>query len=512
MLREGRSYSGHERHCFFLNTGSGESGQGRFADTSFASGLDFPDDGRSTALVDWDFDGDLDMWLFNRNAPRLRLMRNDQEESNHWVAFRLEGNGQTTNRDAIGARLELKLAGFDHPLIQTLRAGEGFLSQSSKWLHFGVGPYGSIEQVTVRWPGGDAEVFSGLNIDTFYHLAQGAGQAKPFQPPPTTVLEPGVQKPAPRSEQARIPLVDLITVPDGQYEDFFVPGRSLGILDKRGAPIVITFWSATCPHCRKELHEFSRRYDELREHGVELLALSIDRLQDSSEGETRARELATEQDFPFDLGFATRKLAAAFQILHNLHIAIHRQMPLPSSFLIDESGRLSVIYKGPVSVDQVIRDLDHAKKSRRERFVDAARLSGSTIDHPRVDQIGLKNAFLLSYRFGDTLLELGRADLAISQYRDAIRLKDDFAEAHLRLGQAYAVLGRSDLAMEELRHALELDPDSADVHNGLGEALAMQRKLAEAIEHFRRAVELEPDHLAARANLEKAIRIQDQQK
>ncbi len=95
----------------FPQHGSSTSAGGRFANISAVSGLDFPDDGRAVALVDWDHDGDLDMWLSNRNAPRLRLMRNDTPTGNHYLALRLVGNGTTTNRDAIGARVEVVLGG-----------------------------------------------------------------------------------------------------------------------------------------------------------------------------------------------------------------------------------------------------------------------------------------------------------------------------------------------------------------------------------------------------------------
>ena len=55
-VRQGRSFSGHERNCCFLNTG------GQFADISGVSGIDFADDGRGIGLTDWDHDGDLDAW------------------------------------------------------------------------------------------------------------------------------------------------------------------------------------------------------------------------------------------------------------------------------------------------------------------------------------------------------------------------------------------------------------------------------------------------------------------
>ena len=60
LLREGRSLSGRERNCAFLNLGQANA-ERRFAEVSTASGFDFPDDGRALALVDWDSDGDFDV-------------------------------------------------------------------------------------------------------------------------------------------------------------------------------------------------------------------------------------------------------------------------------------------------------------------------------------------------------------------------------------------------------------------------------------------------------------------
>ena len=139
LARAGSSWSGRERNCAFLNFGDVEQGA-RFANVSAVSGLDFPDDGRALAVTDWDGDGDLDLWARNRNAPRLRMLRNnastDDPGAQNWIALRLEG--RKVNRDAIGARAEVVLADGTR-LQKTVHAGTGFLSQSSKWLHFGLG-------------------------------------------------------------------------------------------------------------------------------------------------------------------------------------------------------------------------------------------------------------------------------------------------------------------------------------------------------------------------------------
>ena len=52
LIRQGRSFSGNEPNCCFLNTGTS-----RFADISASSGMDFAEDGRSLAITDWDRDG-----------------------------------------------------------------------------------------------------------------------------------------------------------------------------------------------------------------------------------------------------------------------------------------------------------------------------------------------------------------------------------------------------------------------------------------------------------------------
>ena len=48
-------------------------------------------------------------------------------------------------------------------------------------------------------------------------------------------------------------------------------------------------------------------------------------------------------------------------------------------------------------------------------------------------------------------------------YRQAIRLKPDYAEAHYGLGLAYANLGHWQEAVYAYRQALQLKPDYAEV-------------------------------------------------
>ena len=162
-------------------------------------------------------------------------------------------------------------------------------------------------------------------------------------------------------------MIDLLSVPDNAFVGF--DGRKQQLMDRRGKPMLVTFWSSDCPHCQKELDQLSTGFAELQSSGIEVIALSIDELSDAEGGADKARQMVLDNKYPFVVGKATPQMAAAFQILHNLQIAIHRQLPLPSSFLIDEYGRLAVIYKGPVGVEQVRSDLEHSRNERKKRFI-----------------------------------------------------------------------------------------------------------------------------------------------
>jgi tetratricopeptide (TPR) repeat protein len=86
-------------------------------------------------------------------------------------------------------------------------------------------------------------------------------------------------------------------------------------------------------------------------------------------------------------------------------------------------------------------------------------------------------------------LPAGWAD-AIAEYRAAIRLKPDYAEAHNNLGNALAGKGQLDEAIAEFREALRLKPDYPEAHCNLGHALRQQGRFEEALACLKRGHEL----------------------
>src|SRR6185295_11439148 len=129
-LLDGQSWSGHERATVRFQLRPDRRGKAAagadFADASFAGGLDVTEDGRTVVAVDWDADGDPDLWLGNRSGPRLRFLRNDAA-TGHSVSLRLRGT--SANRDAVGSWVELHAGRLSQQ--RAVVAGDGYLSQSS---------------------------------------------------------------------------------------------------------------------------------------------------------------------------------------------------------------------------------------------------------------------------------------------------------------------------------------------------------------------------------------------
>jgi protein O-mannosyl-transferase len=108
------------------------------------------------------------------------------------------------------------------------------------------------------------------------------------------------------------------------------------------------------------------------------------------------------------------------------------------------------------------------------------------------------NLAVFLFREGDTAG-------AITNYRRALAIKPDFAEAHNNLGVALAREGRLDEAVQQFEEALKIAPDGLEAHYGLGLALMRQGRQREAADHFRRALSIRPGFQDAQRNLDRAL-------
>lgn len=138
------------------------SGSGKFVDVSSEAGavLDVKTVSRGACFADYDNDGKVDAFVVNLGAPAT-LLHNTSQNANHWLTIRLKG--KQSNRDGIGAHLELLAAGSKQ--VAQRFAGSGYLSQDDGRVHFGLGVTAKVDRLTIRWPNGQQQVLENLAVD-----------------------------------------------------------------------------------------------------------------------------------------------------------------------------------------------------------------------------------------------------------------------------------------------------------------------------------------------------------
>nr|MBR9810341.1 redoxin domain-containing protein [bacterium] len=497
--RSGSSWSGSERNRTFLNTGGGQ-----FSDASYISGFGFDDDGRSLAITDWDGDGDLDLWAHNRTAPRLRLLRNSSPKANRSVAFRLKG-GKKSNRDAIGARLKLTLSNGSE-LLQTLRAGSAFLSQSSKWIHFGIDPGAAPSSLHVIWPDGFEESFSEIAAGERYHIAEG-GVLKKASPRAALRLGPARQRPiAPQSPvqmvlPGRIPLPEFRYIPAGKME---AAGISRG-----EKPLLITLFSGTCESCTEELHQFVRDEERIQAAGLEILALSVDKLVAGSD-DLAADKLITASKFPFPSGTITPLSADHLRFLLKSLYDFPASFSVPISLLLDEERRLFAIYRGQVSTDLILHDVAFSKANNNQLRDLSVPFPGSWFTTPIAPS---ELTELISNSFHSTFPDQGLRYLehALASSNSKTRrerLKRRVSGGYYQLAWREDSKGSKIRATAYYQKTLAINPRNSKARIDFGALLGNQGKFDEAETQFRMALELDPDNQVAKKNLELVIQKQ----
>ncbi len=123
--------------------------------------------GRGAAFGDLDNDGDIDI-VVNHKDGAPALLRNDTKPSRHWIRLCLVGT--VSNRDAVGARVEVELAG--RTIARQRKGGASLQSSHDPRLLIGLGTDAEARKVTVRWPSGRVSVAEHLAADTSYRVVE----------------------------------------------------------------------------------------------------------------------------------------------------------------------------------------------------------------------------------------------------------------------------------------------------------------------------------------------------
>ena len=165
------------------------NGDGTFADHATARGIEPPVQGhyhdkkiqnrdsvrssRCAATADFDGDGRLEIITNNFNDIPY-YFKNEFDTGNNYVALRLQGT--SSNRDAIGARILARVG--DQTMLRMVHSAGGYLSQSSRTVHFGLGQHDVIDSIEISWPSGIKQVIENPALNQVHDVVEPDKAAK----------------------------------------------------------------------------------------------------------------------------------------------------------------------------------------------------------------------------------------------------------------------------------------------------------------------------------------------
>ncbi len=488
LIRADGTWSGYERNVFYAN-----NRDGTFSDVSAVVGLDFVEDGRSFALADFDHDGRLELFLKNRNAPQLRILKNAMDDLPPSIIFHLQGT--KSNRDAIGASVTLETAAGRQ--TRMLQAGSGFLSQHSKDIFFGLSETKGPVRASLRWPSGLVQELNNLPINHRIWVIEGAepSRMEPFTPP--AGKRSSVPSKAAREAESLPATVETWLLAPIAAPEFSLPdlsGKVRVLSATRGKPTLLNFWTTKSPDAPEQLRVLQKSYAGWEAKGWHLISVNLDDPPD---------DLASVAQFAFPILRGSEDVAAIYNILYRQMFDRHRDLSLPTSFLIDSKGDIVKVYQGAIVREQVELDFQQIPRNAAERLA-------RSLPFPITTHALEFGRNYLSY--GALFFQRGYLDQAEASFQQALRDDPASAEALYGIGSVYLNQNKNAAARESFERAAKLPanyPDTLpDSWNNLGVIATREGHVDDSVACFLQALQLNPHHLLSLDNLGNAYRVQ----
>ncbi len=495
LIRSDQTWSGYERNVFYAN-----NRDGTFSDVSAVVGLDFVEDGRAFALADFDQDGRVEIFLKNRNAPQVRVLKNVMPKLPPSVAFRLKGT--KSNRDAIGAVITIETSVGRQ--VRSIQAGSGFLSQHSKEIVFGLGSAAGKMRASIRWPSGLTQTFADLPFDHRIWIEEGsdAVRAEAFR-----AARPVASKPATSGDslpaKSETWLLAPVAAPDFSLSDR--AGKAYSLSSLRGEVTLLNFWTSQSPECRRDLQTLQANHVHWAAKGLRVITVEVDGVAATSSAssmESSAGDFDTSKgSLPILRG--SEDVAAIYNILYRQLSDRHRDMGLPTSFLIDREGAIVKVYCGAINSTVVEQDARRIPRTVSERLALALPFPSET--HQL--EFGRNYLSLAALYF-----QRGYFDQAGEAFQAALHDDPSSAEALYGIGSVYLNQNKNAEARDAFERCLKLQanyPDTIpDAWNNLGVLATRENRPSDSIDYFQHALKVNPSHVLSLVNLGNAYRVQ----
>ena len=356
---------------------------------------------------------------------------------------------------------------------------------------------GSVE-ASIRWPSGLVQELHNLPINHRIWVVEGSEptRAEPFNLQATR-RDPVSAEPAGALDQLPATIETWLLAPIAA-PDFSLPdlsGKTRTLSETRGRPIFLNLWSTKSSASLDQFREFQKFQAIWAANGLQLIAVNLD---DPADGDVRSIA-----NFSFLILRGSNDVAAIYNILYRQLFDRHRDLILPTSFLIDGNGNIVKLYQGQVIPAHVEQDFQHIPRTDAERMARALPFPGAS---PTL----ASGRNYLSY--GALFFQRGYLDQAEVSFQQAWRDDPSSAEALYGIGSVSLNQNKNSAAREAFERAVKLPanyPDTLpDAWNNLGVLATREDRIGDAVQCFQEALRLNPHHLLALDNLGNAYRLQ----
>lgn len=488
LLAEGRSWSGRERNVAFLNTRNG-----RFVTVSASVGLDQLADSRAIGLTDWDQDGDVDLWYASRTAPRLSLMLNPTAGPiNRSISLLLTGT--KSNRDAVGAVVEMHESD-GHRSVRFVSAGNGYLSQSTKWLHFGLGDDTQPRQFSVRWPGGSVQEVGPLapgryRIEQDHSDAVRVGRKVDLSIAANSKSAEGQLRSDTSDSSARIVPHARLPVPALPIIDR--DGNSKAVeLGRSERPTLIVLWASHCLPCIEELKALTQTRWNVQ---FDVMAMNVELLEEPTAARLQhVHTLMNSLELSeLEWCLASSRSLERLDMVRRAITSAASNLEIPCSFLFDAAGRLQIVYRGMLPMNQLHDDLKTSLAADRAPADDGLPFAGRRYLNPLpADLLALPSSLA---KHGDPRAALAylRRHVGTPKQPKPSVTADWYRLFADQLASLYLDVGIQTKDRTAIREALEVQPDHWHAMAAMASFHAQRGETARALENFERMLKLRP--------------------
>lgn len=119
-----------------------------------------------------------------------------------------------------------------------------------------------------------------------------------------------------------------------------IDGRRLALEEMRGRPVLVSFWSTTCPACLREIPHLKALYRKAAPRGLVMVAVAM-----PYDPPSEVLALVADRELPYDVA-----LDVQGRVLH----AFGHVPGTPTHFLIDGDGGIALHHVGTLDTRRVL--------------------------------------------------------------------------------------------------------------------------------------------------------------